>query len=251
MKLHNISFLFCIIFFITTSARADVGIDVIRDEDYIPFQAIMQRDWHTQDGSLLAGERVVVLRPLSSDSIRVDVARKGIFTLPVDATDVCLEIDRAKKSTDSNFKLIPRMALFLTNRMISGESGWQNPLPIERVYAFDRWILLYGDANTEDTRAAVTKAIDFYSSLPENECIQTALLYMDVVGNKAAIQLMAEELEPSIQCMPGYLSKGYTGSLDHINADHGLPQLVEVASSGRIIDRVEGLQAVDGWFDKQ
>ena len=249
MKPHSISFFIYLVFMFASNARADV--DVIRDEDFIPFQAVMTQDYQAEAASLLLGERVVVLRPLSADSIRVEVPRKGIFTLPVAVTDVGIEIERVKQSTDSNFKQIPRMALFLTNRMISGESGWQNRLPVERVHGFDRWILLYGDAQAEDTRAVVKKANAYYSSIPEQARMRTALLYMDVVGNKEAIQSIAEAFEPSIQCMPGYLSKGYSRSLDHIDATREFPQLVEVAPSGRILDHVGGVEAVSIWFDKQ
>jgi hypothetical protein len=252
MKALNITYLLCYLYCLVSTAQAESEIDVIRDEDYIPFYVSLVRDQNFETASLSVGERAIVLRPLTPDSLRVEVSRKGIFTLPAHATDVASEIEYAKQSADSqNTKLIPRMALFLTNRMISGESGWQNPLPIETVHAFERWFLLYGKAGEESTERAVRRASEFYSSLPEAERNQMAFLYMDTVGDKASIQAMAEMLEPSIQCMPGYLSRGYTRSLDQFDAEQGMPQLIELAASGRIIERLVGLPALEEWLDVQ
>jgi hypothetical protein len=248
MKLHTLSFLFYSLLLIASHVRAENAVDLIRDEDYLPFHTVMNRAIATEDGSLSIGERVVVLRPMTATSLRVDVPRKGVFTVPFDATDVEAEIDRAKQLTAEGTPLVPRMALFLTNRMISGESGWQNTLPVEHVHAFKRWILLYGDAQTEATHSVVSMASEYYQSLPQQERARTAFLYMDVEGNKAAIQQMAEALEPSIQCMPGYLSKGYARSLDQMEVRGVLPQLIEVAPSGRILDQVVGVQAVSHWL---
>ncbi|MDP4694113.1 MAG: hypothetical protein NWS00_06155 [Opitutales bacterium] len=251
MKLLTFPFLFCATLFCASYVHADSEIDVIRDENHIPFHALMTRDVDVAGSRLQVGERVVVLRPLSEKLIRVEVSRKGIFTLPVEATDVGVEIQRSKQSNDSNYKLIPRMAFFLTNRIISGESMWQDTLPVESVHAMDRWILLYGDATTSDTQVAVIKASEYYRSLSAGERKHTAFVSMDVVGNKTAIQLMAENVEPSIQCMPGYLSRGYAQSLDHVDPDKAYPQLIELASSGRIIRSVQGVVAVSEWLDQQ
>lgn len=251
MKLHTLSFLFYSLLLITTQVRAENAVDLIRDEDYLPFYTVMNRAVVTEDGSLSVGERVVVLRPMTATSLRVDVPRKGVFTVPIEATDVEAEIDQAKQSTAQGVPLVPRMALFLTNRMISGESGWQNTLPVEHVHAFKRWILLYGDAQTEATHSVVSMASEYYQLLPQQERARTAFLYMDVAGNKAAIQQMAETLEPSIQCMPGYLSRGYARSLDQMDVSRALPQLIEVAPSGRILDHAIGVLAVRNWLEAQ
>lgn len=232
------------------SLNAESTTDLIRDEDYIPFYAELQKEIVTEVGSLRSGERVVVLRPIDDDRIRVDVSRKGTASLPLDATNLAAEIKRAKHTDDPNIKLVPRMSFFLANRVVSGGSGWQNPIPGEMVYAAKRWILLYGDAEVDSTKVAVAAASEFYNTLPDHVRKQTVFVYMDVYGKKAAIQNLAEQLKPSIHCMPGYLSRGYSKSLDHINNDLEFPQLVEVASSGRILDQISGTEEITNWLIK-
>ena len=67
---------------------------------------------------------------------------------------------------------------------------------------------------------------------------------MDPSGSKGGIQKIAERLEPSIQSMPAYLSKGYSKTLQHLEDDLSMPVLVEVKSSGRIVERVVGVKEI-------
>ena len=225
-------------------------VDLIRDEALIPFYAKLNQMVETEVGSLAEGERVVVIRPENCESVRVEVPRKGIVTLPVEVTNIAAEIERAKNTDASNIRQVPRMSFFFANRIISGESGWQNSLHADMIYAFTRWVILYGDASQESTKSAVIAASQYYEALAPAEQATTLFVYLDVRGNKVAIHQLADTVAPKIHSMPGYLSKGYAKSLDQVEAGAELPQLVEVASSGRILERVNGLEAIMAWLNR-
>jgi hypothetical protein len=225
-------------------------VDLIRDESLIPFYAELNQSVVTEAGALAAGERVVVIRPENRESVRVEVPRKGIVTLPVEVTNLAEEIEHAKNADASNVRQVPRMSFFFANRIISGESGWQDPVHADMIYAYKRWIILYGDANKQTTKSAVIAASKYYESLAPAEQELTLFVYLDVLGEKVAIQELADAIVPKIHSMPGYLSKGYAKSLDQIEAGAELPQLVEVAPSGRILERANGLEAVMVWLNR-
>lgn len=227
-----------------------IDVDLIRDEDFIPFYAELNQTVETEIGRLTEGERVVVIRPDSSYNVRIEAPRKGIVTLPVEVTNLAVEIARAKSGDDSNFRKIPRMSFFLANRIMSGGSFWQNPVHADLIYSCKRWILLYGDAREEDTQSAVISASKYYEDLSPFEYNQTMFVYMDVPGNKVEVQKLADSESPKIHSMPGYLSKGYVTSLDHVEDDFGFPQLVELAASGRILARANGLQEITAWLNR-
>ena len=244
-------FLKCIVSCVCVCASEYVA-DLIRDEDFIPFYAHIESEFVSSVGKLEVGERVVVIRPVDERSVLVEASRKGHFIIPVENTDLRREIEKARSTiADGEFtKMIPRMAFFLTGRLISGESKWSRRMPTEEVYDFNRWILLYGDGASQSARVALNAANAYYSSLSEVEREHIALVYMDVSGSNPIIRTLAEEIGPSFQCVPGYLSVGYTESFDHLSGDN-LPQLVEVASSGRILARAEGADAVKDWLERE
>lgn len=225
-------------------ASAADRIDLIADEDWIPLHAELTAELDTDIGTLYPGERVVVLRPLTKDTVRVDVPRKGVTTLAVEATNLSVEIENLKSVKDIRVRIVPRMSLFLANRVASGVSMWQDIVPAEKVYSTKRWLLLYGDATQAPTREAVVAANKYYASLSDEVKETLLFVYMDVPGNKSAIQDLAEYSNPKIDCMPGYLSKGYSQSLDHLVAEKDLPQLVELASSGRVINEAVGVAEI-------
>jgi hypothetical protein len=225
------------------------SIDLIQDEDYIPFQAMLTQDIDAEQGPLRQGERIVVIRPISKNTVHVEVPRKGFHTLHVDVTNLVEEIKARKNSKDPNFRLDPRMSFFLANRVVTGESAWQHVLRTDLIFTAERWILLYGDAQKESAKQAVVAASDYYSKLDPELREKTIFVYMDVPGNKAAIQELANTTQPTIQCMPGYLSRGYSRSFDHLGQDTQLPLLVELASSGRVLHQVESLEQVVAWLE--
>ena len=223
-------------------------IDIIQDEDYIPFYAHLEHEIDTEVGRLELGQRVVVIRPVDSSHVRVDVSRKGTATIPVSATDLASEMEKIKSKAVPNVELVPRMSFFLGNRIVSGESNWKVTLRGDRVKQYKRWILLYGDALNESIDNIISIASEHYNDLPDVERDQTLFVYMDIVGNKKSIQDLASRIQPSIQCMPGYLSQAYSRSFDHIDFDRELPQIVEVASSGRLLDSANGTDGVKAWL---
>ena len=109
-------------------------------------------------------------------------------------------------------------------------------------------IILYGDSSEESTIEAIKAADKYYISLEGAERAKTALVYLDTTGNKANIQSIADMLKPSIQSMPGYLSRGYSKSLAHLNNVEEFPFLVELKSSGRIISEHKGLNDICSYF---
>lgn len=227
---------------------ASVEIDLIHDEDYIPFYAILEKAVDTDIGRLDTGQRVVVIRPVDSSHIRVNVSRKGTTTIPVDVTNLASEISKIKGNMVPNLEIVPRMSFFIANRIVSGESNWKITLRGDRVKKYKRWILLYGDASLEFMPEVVSAASDHYNKLSDADREITLLVYMDVTGVKKSIQELADMVHPSIQCMPGYLSQAYARSFDHIDDDSGLPQIVEVASSGRILHHAAGVAEVKKWL---
>ncbi|MEC7229571.1 MAG: hypothetical protein VXV91_00060 [Verrucomicrobiota bacterium] len=251
MTIHKIflSALIIACFPLSNLVAEDCG-NLIQDEDFIPFHAIIETEIETELGALKKGEMVVVIRPIDAETIRVNVPRKGLLTLPLNATSIGSEIERAKNTEDPNYRIVPRMSFFLANRVMSGESLWQDLVHGGMVYRCKRWILLYGNAEMEVTRSVVAAASEFYKNLNDSEREETIFVYMDVPGNKKAIQELAEDLSPSIQCMPGYLSRSYSKSLDHINPNLKLPQLVEVTSSGRMICQLHGQEEILDWLLK-
>jgi len=242
---------FCISFLVTHFANAAASIDLMVDEDWIPLYVELNTKIDTEIGTLHPKERVIVLRPLTKDTIRVDVPRKGITTLPMEVTNLSAEIEHLKNSKDSRVTIVPRMALFLANRVASGVSMWQDIVPAEEVYSTKRWMLLYGDATEASTREAVVAANEYYARLPDEVKETLLFVYMDVAGDKVAIKDLAESANPKIECMPGYLSKGYSQSFDHLAKGKNLPQLVEVASSGRILDQVTGIDEIINLLERK
>lgn len=237
---------FCCLLFLTVSFAvcAETQPDRFPDEDFIPFYVELTQDYQAEQANLKKGTRAVVLRPVGSTRLRVSISRSGTFTIPASASNVHEEIERMQGSDDPNLRIVPRMSFFLGNRIMTGESGWQNPLRNDVINAASRWFLLYGNAKDAETSEAVSTASKFYNALTAAERARTVFVYMDLPGNKEAIAKLADAMEPSIQCMPGYLSKGYSKSLDHIELNQEMPQLVEVASSGRVLRHVKGLDAV-------
>jgi hypothetical protein len=221
------------------------------DEDLIPFYVELVEDYESDIGRLHAGDRLVVVRPVDADHLRVNVSRKGTTTVPSWVTNVTAEISRVKQGVDVNLKIVPRMSFFLANRVMTGESEWKNPVPGEVINTSKRWLLLYGDAREPATREAVRAASDFYNRLTSSARSETVFVYMDIPGNKKAIGQLAASINPSIQCMPGYLSRGYSKSLDQISPDEALPQFVEVTSSGRMQHHIIGSAAVQTWLQHQ
>lgn len=250
MNLSSSGLLLAVIWFCSQSLSAE-SMDLVRDEDYIPFQVELIEEVDTEFGLLRKGERMVIIRPAGTDSIRVEIPRKGILTLPAGVTNLSEEIKQTKESENPNMRLDPRMSFFLANRVVTGESNWQDILPPNVLYASSRWILLYGDARSEATKQAVIAASEYYGALEQSEKTATIFVYMDVPGSKAAIQRLADTVAPTIQCMPGYLSQGYSHSLDHIGKDAELPLLVELASSGRILHKVSGIEQITMWLQQR
>lgn len=249
MNRYKILFLIFVILEVTIhTLRAAPAVDLVRDEDLIPFYTQVTQRVEAESGVLEPGEQVVVVRPVSATSVLVNASRKGTFTLPLDATDLSAALNRMKQEDDPNLKLVPRMSFFLANRVVSGESDWLEPVRDTLVYSATRWILLYGDASAETTGAALRAADDFYEKLSESEREKTVFVYMDVAGDKVAMQDLAAKFKPSIQCMPGYLSRGYTQSFEHVDESAQLPQLVELASSGRLLHHARELDEVIAWL---
>lgn len=251
MNLYNKNVLRSLLsWMLASQALSARNVDLVRDEALIPFYAELNQIVETEAGTLAKGERVVVIRPESHESVRVEAPRKGIITLPVEVTNLTAEIERAKNADAYDFKQVPRMALFLANRIVSGESLWQHVIPADVIYSCERWVMLYGDASTEATKSAVVAASKCYEGLSLAEQKTTMFVFLDVFGNKSAIQQLANSVQPKIHTMPGYLSKGYARSLDHIEADSELPQLLEVAPSGRILSRANGLEVIIASLDQ-
>ena len=251
-KWHAYSLTLLVLFQVTSLfAAEDAQEDLFPDEDLIPFYVEIVEDFESEVGLLQKGDRVVVVRPIGADHLRVNLSRKGTTTVPSRVTNVTAEISRIKRGEDVNLKIVPRMSFFLANRVMSGESEWQNPVPGDVINTSKRWFLLYGDAREPATREAVRAASGFYDSLQPSERAETVFVYMDVPGNKEAIRELAESINPSIQCMPGYLSRGYAKSLDQLNPREALPQLVEVASSGRMKRHILGAEAVKNCLQRE
>lgn len=248
MKFSASLYYFCFSVYLSVFACAEDSADRFPGEDYIPFYVEIVQDYETEQDTLKKGSRAVVLRPVSATQLRVSIARTGTFTLPASVTNVSEEIARLQSSDDPNLQIVPRMSFFLANRIVSGESGWLNPIRYETLNASSRWFLLYGDASDDATTESVIAASKFYDALEPAERAKTAFVFMDIPGNKKAITKLADTTQPSIQCMPGYLSKGYAESLDHIDRNQAFPQLVEVASSGRIIRHISGSEAICAWL---
>ena len=87
-----------IAFFSLSNLVAEDCGNLIQDEDFIPFHAIIEKEIETELGALKKGERVVVIRPIDAETIRVNVPRKGFLTLPLNATSISSEIERAKNT---------------------------------------------------------------------------------------------------------------------------------------------------------
>lgn len=221
-------------------------------EDMLPFKAELSHDFFPEDQSvkLEKGARFVILRPLDNDLLLVEFPRKGIYQISPSITNVSDYIKEAKEKEETSGR-VPRMSYFLANKIISGESGWQYPLRSDTVNCFSRWILFYGDSTEESTIKAIRYADSYYRKLNDADRTNTALVYIDTTGSKTGIQSIADTLKPSIQSMPGYLSRGYSTSLFHIDDEDELPVLVETKSSGRVITKCEGLEQIKHFFDRQ
>ena len=254
IKIMNRFYLHLFIFFVLVSfLRAEIKLE---DEDYLPLMIEMTEDYLPSgaEETLSEGQRIVVIRMENDQAMVVDVPRRGVFKIPADVTNASVEIDRTKglsKRHDENFLLVPRMAMFLANRVVDAETKWEYPVRSHIVNLMQNWYLLYGHSDNAETAKAIQMASDFYFALPQAERKKTLFVYMDIEGNKSGIQSYYDTLKPSIQTMPGYLSKGYTKALSHVNGASA-PLLVSVASSGRILSRHVGLEEIESFLsDKE
>lgn len=223
------------------------------DENFLPFYAELTQEFSPEDKSikLEKGERFIILRPLDNELLLVEFPRKGTYKVPYSLTNVEKYIREAKANYEATGLVAPRMSYFLANKIISAESGWLYPMRFEQVNGFSRWILLYGDSKEDSTLEAIKVADVYYDSLGEKNRSKTALVYMDITGNKTRIQFIADTLKPSIQSMPGYLSRGYSKNLAHLSEEDEFPVLVETQSSGRIVSKCSGLEEINDFFKKQ
>jgi hypothetical protein len=237
-----------LLLFLSTLASALLRAEIDpMDEPWIPFQAEIIEDMTVGASvqNLPAGLRFVVVR-VEADTVIADISRIGTVEIPLKNTNIQSQIDQARAVGEIP---IPRMAHFLSNRIVSGQSGWELPLRSPEVIQFERWILLYADSDSEATRALISRADSYYQNLTSKVQKNTALVLMDPSGNKAALNSIRDDLEPSFQMMPGYLSRGYSKSFAHLE-DGELPILVEVSSSGRILHRIRGIEEISKWLSE-
>lgn len=241
-----------ILFVFVSFLRAEIKLE---DENYLPFMVEMTEDYLPAgaDETLSEGQRVIVIRMENDQVMVVDVPRRGVFEIPAEVTTAASEVEKTKalsQRADGNFILVPRMAMFLANRVVDAETKWEYPVRSHIVNSMQNWYLLYGSSDDADTAEAIRIASDFYSALPVVERQKTLFVYMDIEGNKSGIQSYYDTLKPSIQTMPGYLSKGYVKVLNHVNED-SVPLLVHVASSGRMLSKHVGLGEIESFLSNE
>lgn len=250
MNRFYLNLLVCFVF--ASFLRAEIKIE---DEDYLPFMVEITEEYlpNGAEQALSEGQRVIVIRMENDQVMVVDVPRRGVFKIPAEVTTAVVEVEKTKalsQRSDGNFILVPRMAMFLANRVVDAETEWEYPVRSHIVNRMQDWYLLYGHSEDADTGEAIRMASEFYSALPEVERQKTMFVYMDIEGNKPGIQSYYDTLKPSIQTMPGYLSKGYSKVLNHVNGD-SVPLLVHVASSGRILSKHVGLGEIESFLSNE
>ncbi|MDQ8207730.1 hypothetical protein QEH52_09430 [Coraliomargarita sp. SDUM461003] len=216
-------------------------------EASLPFYAKLVEDYTPENGDRVipADTRFVLIRPLDDGKLLAEFPRVGHYELSLEQTNVQAEIER-ERNTD-NVPNMPRMAYFLANRIMTGESVWQNPLRQEDVVETQNWFLLYGDSSEPELLEAVLRLDGYYRSLDETSRKVTVAVYLDTAASKAGIQAIADSVKPSIQAMPAYLSAGYCKSFQHYSASDEMPVLVEVSSSGRVLSKAAGLDAIQAF----
>ena len=225
----------------------------LTDEDYLPFMVEMTSDY-TPEGEekpFPKGFRCIIIRMEDGQRLLVDFPRRGVYSIPVSVTNAASLMHAAKTANyeeAENFILGPRMAMFLGNRVVSAESGWEFVLRTDVVKRVKNWYLLYGNSDDVDTARAITAASEFYSSLSPEEREIALFVYMDIDGSKSGIQKYYDTLQPSIQAMPGYLSRGYTKSFAHVATGDSYPLVVQLASSGRILEKHVGLENIQSFL---
>lgn len=245
-----VSILGCFLVLIKLSLFAEIDkLLSLEDEALLPFHAELVTDFLPEGAheKIPSGFRFTILR-MENGLVVADFSRRGIFKIPITLTniEVALKLIKEEKAKGNvNRVEVPRMAMFLANRIISGETGWNYPIRSDTVNKMNRWYLLYSSStNLETTEAAIEIADNYYKVLPSEIRSKMAFVYMDPSGNKKAIQGLYKSLEPTIQSMPGYLSSGYSKALGHIESQEELPLLIELASSGRILSKHSGLDAI-------
>ena len=224
----------------------------LEDEDYIPHYAELQQNIEFDNGltKLKKDTRFVIIRPVSTESMLVEFPRKGIYELPYAVTNVESLVSK-NKLVAKNELMVPRMAFFFANRVVSGASDWQNPLRSEDVSKFIRWILLYGDSKSQSTLDAINAASKYVNSLEASHRISTAVIFIDTSGDKLHIENISKSLKPAIHAIPAYLCRGFIRSLAHIEsgADGSQPVLVETKASGRIVVKHTNLEHITHFFE--
>lgn len=225
----------------------------LEDEPYMPFHLETTQEFlpEGQHVPVPAGFRFVLIRPMDEGLLLGDFPRRGVCAVPANLTNLEAEIRVAKANAASeNVVLPPRMAFFLANRILSGESKWLDPIRYESVINYSRWLILYGNSSDITTQDVLHQANDFYSQLTPQQRAETVLVFIDPEGNKEGIAHLQQKVDPIFQAMPGYLSRGYSRSFGHLGPDEALPILVELHSTGRVIEKVIGSEAVSHWFAK-
>lgn len=210
------------------------------DEDHLPFNARTTSEIEAGGRVLPAGTPFVLIR-LEEGRVVADVSRVGVVRIPLAQTDA-LQVERAE--TEAAWENAPRMFQFLVNKLAGGEPDWRTMLKPAEVAAFRSWIFFYGRGGDADTVEAARVAAEIYGALPAERRAQTALVFMDVDGDAAAIQSLADAVRPAFQTMPGYLARGYVRSFDHWSERTPLPFFTEVAGSGRILSTNTGLDGL-------
>ena len=236
--------LLLLLFIACSSALA--SFDLTEVENCLPFYVTATADIEAPDDKVIRkGQRGVLIRPTEANELLVNFGREGSLLVSPDKTDV-VSIDAATCAQTAAAG--PRINQFLFNRLMRGSSAWTLPLGVEEVRDASSWLFLYGSADSLETKAAIHLASEYQNGLPEETRATQLIVYLDRDGDKRKIQALAHELKPSIAAMPGYLSKGYFQSFEHVDPDGPLPQLVELHASGRIKNHIKGFSDVHAFF---
>ena len=232
MKKIKLSFLFI--------ALANFLFSAILDSDlaYVPYYANLEESIEVSGKQIKEGTQFIIIR-VEDDQVLANFSRKGIHAIELSKTNIKkLVLEQKKLKQPSS-----RLAYFIGNKIVSGESDWKNLIHIDEVKKYDEWVILYAASSHPDIKDWLSK----FNHVSENtkEHFPNKLhLYIDTEGHQKNLELIGNELDLSIATLPWYLSKGYVKGLGHLILEDELPAIAIIHSTNNIKSIHSGYESV-------
>ena len=209
---------------------------------YVPYYANLTESLEISNNTIKAGTRFIVIR-IEEEKVLGNFSRKGIHELTLSQTNIQDLVSEQKQLGESS----SRIAFFIGNKLVSGESNWKHLIHADEVKQYDEWVILYAPSSGIGIEQSLTDFNESYERA-KIKSPQTIFVYIDTEGNKKILDQLGYDLGLSLATLPWYLSKGYVKGLGHLNEGDELPAIAVVKSTNNIKSIYLGADSVQQYL---